>query len=42
MARENKVRLSDEEHKKLKEYRNKEYDETIPLGFVISELITNE
>jgi hypothetical protein len=41
MARENKVRLSDSELESLKEYRDSEYDSSIPLGFVIGELINN-
>lgn len=39
MARSKKVRLSDGELKKLKNYRDKEYDSSIPLGFVIGELV---
>jgi hypothetical protein len=36
--RENMVRLSDEEHNMLKEYRDKEYP-NVPLGAVIKILV---
>lgn len=39
MAREKKIRVSEEELELIKEYRNNKYDETIPLGFVISNLV---
>jgi two-component sensor histidine kinase len=42
VARNKKIRVSEEELKKLKEYRDIEYDSSIPLGFVISELVQNE
>jgi len=37
--REKRVRLSSDELSKLKDYREDKYDSSIPLGFVISELI---
>jgi len=39
MAREKNVRLSVDELAKLKDYRNAEYDSSIPLGYVIGELV---
>jgi len=39
VARENKVRVSDEELRQLKQYRDEYYDESIPLGFIIAELL---
>lgn len=39
MARNKKIRVSDEELEKLKEYRDSEYDSSIPLGFVLGELV---
>jgi len=39
MAREKNVRLSENELRKLKQYRDSEYDSSIPLGFVIGELV---
>jgi hypothetical protein len=42
VVREKKIRVSEEELKRIKEYRNSEYDSSIPLGFVISELIPDE
>lgn len=42
MARTKKIRVSDKELDKLKKYRDSEYDSSIPLGFVISELIPDE
>jgi len=41
MAREKNVRLSEDELEKLKEHRDCEYDSSIPLGFVIGELVEN-
>lgn len=41
MAREKNVRLSEDELCKLKEYRDSEYDSSIPLGYVIGELVNN-
>jgi hypothetical protein len=41
MAREKNVRLSEVELEKLKQYRDSEYDSSIPLGFVIGELVDN-
>jgi len=38
MARENTVRLSDEELEKLKECRDNKYSGYVPLGFVIGDL----
>jgi hypothetical protein len=37
--REKRVRVSDEEHARLKKYRNYEYAEGIPLGYVIGKLL---
>lgn len=37
--REKRVRVSDEEHTRLKKYRNYEYAEGIPLGYVIGRLL---
>jgi len=39
MAREKNVRLSENELSKLKKYRNSEYDPSIPLGYIIGELV---
>jgi hypothetical protein len=39
VARNKKIRVSDEELEKLKEYRDSEYDSSIPLGFVLGELV---
>lgn len=39
MPRTKNVRVSDEELEKLKQYRDSEYDSSIPLGFVIGELV---
>lgn len=39
MARDKNIRVSDDELEKLKEYRDSEYDSSIPLGFIISELV---
>jgi hypothetical protein len=33
------VRVSDEEHARLKQYRDYEYSEGIPLGYVIGQLL---
>jgi len=41
MAREKNVRLSEDELRKLKQYRDSVYDSSIPLGFVIGELVDN-
>lgn len=41
MQREKRVRLSKEELDNLKQYRDKHYDSSIPLGYVIGEL-TND
>jgi len=38
VARENTVRLSDEELQKLKKRRDDEYTGYVPLGFVIGDL----
>jgi len=37
--RTKRVRVSDEEHARLKEYRDDEYAEGIPLGYVIRQLL---
>jgi hypothetical protein len=42
VVRENKVRVSDEELNALKEYRDTNYDDSIPLGFIIGELVDGE
>lgn len=42
MVRGKTVRLSEEEHKKLTEYRGEKFDEGIPLGYVIGELLDGE
>jgi hypothetical protein len=39
VARNKKIRVSEEELKKLKQYRDSEYDSSIPLGFIVGELI---
>jgi len=39
MQRDKRVRLSDDELQKLKDYRDEHYDSSIPLGYIISELI---
>ncbi len=39
MVREKNVRVSEKELAELKKYRDSEYDSSIPLGFVISELV---
>lgn len=39
MNRTKSVRLSPEELEKLKTYRNEVYDDGIPLGFVIDQLV---
>jgi hypothetical protein len=42
VAREKKVRVSKRELEELKQYRDNKYDEAIPLGYIISELIPDE
>lgn len=42
MVRDKNIRVSDEELERLKQYRDSEYDSSIPLGFVIGELIDDE
>jgi len=42
MVRSKNIRVSEEELRKLKDYRDDEYDSSIPLGFIISELVDNE
>jgi hypothetical protein len=39
VARDKKIRVSEEELEKLKQYRDSEYDSSIPLGFVIGEIV---
>jgi len=39
MVREKNIRVSDEELQRLKKYRDEEYDSSIPLGYIIGELI---
>lgn len=42
MAREKRIRLSSEEISKLKKYRESEYDESVPYGYIIMELIDEQ
>jgi hypothetical protein len=37
--RNNEVRLSDSEKQRLKQYRDTRFDETVPYGFVVSQLL---
>ena len=37
--RTNNIRLSDAEKKRLAEYRDTHYHETVPFGYVVSELL---
>jgi hypothetical protein len=37
--RDKRVRVSDEEHARLKRHRDYEYAEGIPLGYVIGQLL---
>jgi len=37
--RNNEVRLSDSEKQRLKKYRDTRFDETVPYGFVVSQLL---
>jgi hypothetical protein len=37
--REKRIRVSDEEHARLKKYRNYEFSEGIPLGYCIGQLL---
>jgi hypothetical protein len=37
--RKKRVRVSDEEHARLKQYRDYEFSEGIPLGYVIGQLL---
>lgn len=39
MAREKNIRVSEKELERIKEYRDSEYDCSIPLGYIISELV---
>lgn len=40
MAREERIRLSEGEHQRLTEYRNKEYGtDQIPFGVVVTDLL---
>ena len=39
VTREKRVRIAEDELTKLKEYRDEEYGSSIPLGFVIAELV---
>jgi len=41
VVRKRNIRVSEEELEKLKGYRDEAYDSSIPLGFIISELIDN-
>jgi hypothetical protein len=40
--RTKEIRLSEEEHEQLTNYKIEEYDSTVPFGFVISQLIEGE
>jgi len=42
VSRNKKVRVSEEELEKLKQYRDSEYDSSIPLGFIIGEIIDDK
>ena len=37
--RDNEIRLSDSEKQRLEQYRDVEYDDTVPYGFVVSRLL---
>ena len=37
--RDKRVRVSDKEHTELKQYRDHEYAEGVPLGYVIGQLL---
>jgi hypothetical protein len=37
--RRKRIRVSDQEHARLKEYRDYEYAEDNPLGFIIGQLL---
>jgi hypothetical protein len=37
--RDNEVRLSDSEKQRLKQYRDAQFDETVPYGFVVGRLL---
>jgi hypothetical protein len=37
--RDNEVRLSDSEKQRLKQYRDAQFDETVPYGFIVGRLL---
>lgn len=37
--RDNEVRLSGSEKQRLKQYRDAQFDETVPYGFVVGRLL---
>jgi hypothetical protein len=37
--RDNEIRLSDSEKQRLKQYREAQFDKTVPYGFVVSRLL---
>ena len=37
--RTNDIRLSDSEKQRLRQYRDVQFDETVPYGFVVSRLL---
>jgi len=42
VVRRKNIRVSEDELNRLKELRDSEYDSSVPLGFVISEILKNE
>jgi hypothetical protein len=42
MAREKRIRLSKEELSDLQEFRNENYGESVPYGYIISDLIDDQ
>jgi hypothetical protein len=37
--RDNEIRLSDSEKQRLKEYREAQFDKTVPYGFILGQLL---
>ena len=37
--RSKEIRLSDDEKRRLKQYRDAQFDETVPYGFVVGRLL---
>jgi hypothetical protein len=37
--RDNEIRLSDSEKQRLKQYRNAQFDKTVPYGFIVGRLL---